>query len=307
MWYNRSVVKNEGGMDMAKSNIVEMKSFKEKRKSFFEEIKLKEEIKPKEEMEATGEIQVININQKRLKAKKTARKNSKEEQRRATRTRFLKKVGAVSAIIATSAVVAAGVASKAYDKYVDDRRSVTVEQALKEGKTPESLAISQETLEDIENMNETLGRGLTYEEMLEVARKLPIIQKQMLKEKIAMAMEVEAEDVTFLAPNDEDGVCVAIQGKGYFETKNLINQIQGRSVSKDIINYIEEIIEAQGMKEDFSANKVGIEEAKTFYQKAAKRMSQVAAWEIEADEKENIGVEKISQLELELDDDEERE
>lgn len=306
MWYNRSVVKNEGGMDMAKSNIVEMKSFKEKRKSFFEEIKLKEEIKPKEEMEAKGEIQVININQKSLKAKKSARKNSKEEQRRATRTRFLKKVGAVTAIIATSAVLGAAGASKAYDKYVDDRRAVTVEQALKQGKTPESLAISQDTIEDIENMNEILGKGLTYEEMLEVSEKFPKIQKQMLKEKIAMAMEVEIEDITLRPPMEDIGTCVIIEGKGCYEAKNPINQIQGRSVSKDIINYIEEIIETQGMEDDFKANMVGMEEAKAFYQKAVKRMSQVAAWEIEADEKENIGVEKISQLELEMDDDEER-
>ena len=51
-------------MIMAENNVVEMKSFKEKREAFF--ITLKEEIKPKEEVESKGQIQVIDINPKKF-------------------------------------------------------------------------------------------------------------------------------------------------------------------------------------------------------------------------------------------------
>lgn len=287
-------------MIMAENNVVEMKSFKEKREAFF--ITLKEEIKPKEEVESKGQIQVIDINPKKFKAKKSARENSAEEQRKAIRKRIFKTAGALAAVTVTSALLGMGGASKVYDKYVEDRRSVTLEQALEKGKTAENLAISQETIEDIENMNEILGKGLTYDEMSEVTKRFPEIQKSMLKEKIAIAMGVEAKDITFIPPNEDIGVCVAIQGKGCYEAKNPINQIQGRSISKDIINYIEEIIEAQGIEDDFKVNRISMEDAKAFYEKATKRMNQVAVWDVVVDERENIGVEKISQLKLELDD-----
>ena len=242
------------------------------------------------------------ILRKKFIAKKSARKNSKEEQRKEIRKRIFKSAGVLAAITVTSAILGAEGASKIYDKYVEDRKSVTLEQALEKGKTAENLAISQEIIEKIEDMNETLGRGLNYDEMLEVARKFPEIQKSMLKEKIAIAMGVEAKDITFIPPNEDIGVCVAIQGKGCYEAKNPINQIQGRSISKDIINYIEEIIEAQGIEDDFKVNRISMEDAKAFYEKATKRMNQVAVWDVVVDERENIGVEKISQLKLELDD-----
>jgi hypothetical protein len=285
---------------MPQNNIVEMKSYKEKRRAFL--ITLKEEIEPNQEAKPKGEIQIIDINRKKFTAKKSARKNSKEEQRKEIRKRIFKSAGVLAAITVTSAILGAEGASKIYDKYVEDRKSVTLEQALEKGKTAENLAISQEIIEKIEDMNETLGRGLNYDEMLEVARKFPEIQKSMLKEKIAIAMGVEAKDITFIPPNEDIGVCVAIQGKGCYEAKNPINQIQGRSISKDIINYIEEIIEAQGIEDDFKVNRISMEDAKAFYEKATKRMNQVAVWDVVVDERENIGVEKISQLELELDD-----
>lgn len=278
-------------MDMAKSNIVEIESFKEKRKAFLEEVKRE------------GEIQLIDITRKEepkkqqeYKAKKSARENSKEQKRKIARTRFFKKVGVITAMIATSAVLGA---IKTYGEHIADKEPATLEQVLEKEKTGESLSISQETIEDIEDMNETLEEDLDYKKMLKVAGKFPDIQMSVLKEKIAMEMGVKTKDITFKPPKDGYSVRVLIKGKGSYETKSPINQkIQGKAISEDIANYIEEIIEAQGKEEALEANIISLEEAKAFYQKAFKRMNQVAVWKIQADEKENISVEEINQLEL---------
>ena len=76
---------------MPQNNIVEMKSYKEKRRAFL--ITLKEEIEPNQEAKPKGEIQIIDINRKKFIAKKSARKNSKEEQRKEIRKRIFKSAG----------------------------------------------------------------------------------------------------------------------------------------------------------------------------------------------------------------------
>lgn len=286
-------MKNKGGMIMAEVkefNMMELKSYKEKRNEFLKSIQPK--------------LQVIDVQRPTYKASKDARAKSQEKQRRSTRKRLLKKVGALAAITATSIVVGTSAVNKVYEEQISSKKQITLEDALKNGKTAEDLGIKEETIQEIHNLkSEIEDESLSYEEMLEIARKLPMIEKEVMKEKIAMAIGVEMHNIKFVAPTKDVPVCsVAVKGKGNYSRKNAINQMTGKTVSPDIIEYIEDIIEAQDMKDSLNAGTVGIKEAKEFYKSAIEKTKQVAAWEVNADEKENITVEKTKILDLEQDD-----
>lgn len=316
---------------MPQNNIVKMESFKKKRKDFLKRVDQK------------GEVELIGIQRenasklerrveryepketKQYKAKSSERKKSTEEKRRETRIKLWKKVKKTTAIavLTLSTGIAGGsiIGSKLYHKVENNRNVVTLEQALKGGKTSEDLSIKESYLKLLQEMEQTIeNENMTYEELLEVAEELPGLKQIILKEKIAKAFrtpeydendwkmnpsgkgiskQVQEEDINFKADVDKKGICIDIQGKGTYRNEKVSDY---QTFSSDIQEYIDEVKEAQRMRVDMERRDVSIEDAKEFYKKAIKKINQQATWKIQMDEEGNLEVGKMRQSELQIDD-----
>lgn len=274
-------------------NIINMNSYKERKEKFQKSMKVNTE----------NRIQVPNISRssqgERYKAKKTYRKTSTKEKRKESKKKLIEKVGKKIFIAGLAGLLVFG-GVKAYNEYRDSKNTLTLEQALENGETLQSLGINKEIEEELNELSVALEEDLTNEELIKLATKITGLQLDVAKTKIADTLEVEEYEIKLNASKGEDGANVYVDGKGTYIKDTPINNILGeKTISKEIEDYIDEIVKMQGIENDILKGDINREELVKAYEKAIEETSKFAAGELKQDKDGNLVLNKTRVSELE--------
>ncbi len=284
---------------MGEVKLVDLKSYKDKRNEFTKTLKCEGEIKVpnieknperiKFEQERAEQQKHKEI---RYQCKKLNRGLLEDKKTREAKRKFAREIKTMAAISLTSIAAILG-ASCTYNNYAKEKNAITIEQVLENDKKLEEIGVNEDTIKDIIEMKEIFEKEeITDEDVIHLANNLPELQEDVLKQKIANAVGTKVTDVILNPFDGNRETHVTIDKKGSYERDNMVNQLMGNTVSPDIIDYIDEIAKTENMSKKVKNGEISKEQAERFYKKAVDKICKVATWEVQADKKGNLIVEK---------------
>ena len=127
--------------------------------------------------------------------------------------------GRVLALLAAIGITGGGVKALASAVNTGNEKAVNIEEISNDKSMLKSLGISKETAERIKSINEILKRGdIDRDEMEGLVEKIHATQLDVIKEKIAKALNVDKERVTLdysADTNADETKCVIVDGMRY--------------------------------------------------------------------------------------------
>ena len=148
--------------------------------------------------------------------------------------------GRVLALLAAIGITGGGVKALASAVNTGNEKAVNIEEISNDKSMLKSLGISKETAERIKSINEILKRGdIDRDEMEGLVEKIHATQLDVIKEKIAKALNVDKERVTLdysADTNADETKCVIVDGMRY-EGKGL-----GYSIDNEIGDFIVDVV-----------------------------------------------------------------
>lgn len=148
--------------------------------------------------------------------------------------------GRVLALLAAIGITGGGVKALASAVNTGNEKAVNIEEISNDKSMLKSLGISKETAECIKSINEILKRGdIDRDEMEGLVEKIHATQLDVIKEKIAKALNVDKERVTLdysADTNADETKCVIVDGMRY-EGKGL-----GYSIDNEIGDFIVDVV-----------------------------------------------------------------
>lgn len=142
------------------------------------------------------ESREAQMRQQRFTAsKEDAAKMRKPTKNRKMKPKVKKIIGAVGAVVLTSTLVLGGIgAHNSYAGYKQGNEPITLEQALENGQDLESLGMTEELQEKLEELQERMAdENITNKEIIEIAPEINDLQFAILKTKIADKLEESEE------------------------------------------------------------------------------------------------------------------
>lgn len=316
------------------SNVIN--SYQERRKEFAKGVAYDGEIKvpniqrTKEEKARLYEMhkkieQEERIKQERYRAQKSYR------QKMIKRKRTLAKLARRVTTVGLAGLVAFG-GFKACQEYRDSKNTITLEQALENGETLESLGLDEtmaigvengETIRigidaELERLNEKLNRNLTYQELAELTEEIIKLQKVVGKSKLKNALNIDnikdielrpAIEGTFINVDDahyeESGIINMFDLVGADNAIPYVNAaLDNKTISSEIASYIHEIDTMQEVEANMKEGDISKSRATKACKTALEETSKFAAAKMEIDEKEDhqgthISIQKTRVSELE--------
>ena len=150
--------------------------------------------------------------------------------------------GRVLALLAAIGITGGGVKALASAVNTGNEKAVNIEEISNDKSMLERLGISNETAERIKSINEKLEHGdIDREEMEGLVKKIHAVQLDVIKEKIAKALNVDKESVTLdysADTNADETKCVIVDGTRYVET----GPISGYSIDNEIGDFIVDVV-----------------------------------------------------------------
>lgn len=194
--------------------------------------------------------------------------------------------GRALAILGLSALLTIGGITGA-KSYADNNAPITLEQALENGETAESLQISEDTLKEIQELQKQLEENIDVNDLQDIGNNINELQKGIIKSKIASQMNVNQEDITISSHYESsDGTDIeSIKIAGEYESEDII--ISEDKLPKEVENYISSIVNTQRQMEkvengEFNKGKV-IKE----YKDALEESSEFAAGDLKIETKKD--------------------
>ena len=150
--------------------------------------------------------------------------------------------GRVLALLAAIGITGGGVKALASAVNTGNEKAVNIEEISNDKSMLERLGISNETAERIKSINEKLEHGdIDREEMEGLVKKIHAVQLDVIKEKIAKALNVDKESVTLdysADTNADETKCVIVDGTRYVET----GPLSGYSIDNEIGDFIVDVV-----------------------------------------------------------------
>lgn len=202
--------------------------------------------------------------------------------------------GRVLALLAAIGITGGGVKALASAVNTGNEKAVNIEEISNDKSMLKTLGISKETAERINSINEKLEHGdIDREEMEGLVKKIHAVQLDVIKEKIAKALNVDKESVTLdysADTNADETKCVIVDGTRYVET----GPISGYSIDNEIGDFIVDVVNCNRLIEKVEGKiyikGTAIEKCKKFM----KNVNDLAFNnKIVVDEMGNISTEKI--------------
>ena len=202
--------------------------------------------------------------------------------------------GRVLALLAAIGITGGGVKALASAVNTGNEKAVNIEEISNDKSMLKTLGISKETAERINSINEILEHGdIDREEMEGLVKKIHAVQLDVIKEKIAKALNVDKESVTLdysADTNADETKCVIVDGTRYVET----GPISGYSIDNEIGDFIVDVVNCNRLIEKVEGKiyikGTAIEKCKKFM----KNVNDLAFNnKIVVDEMGNISTEKI--------------
>ena len=202
--------------------------------------------------------------------------------------------GRVLALLAAIGITGGGVKALASAVNTGNEKAVNIEEISNDKSMLKTLGISKETAERINSINEKLEHGdIDREEMEGLVKKIHAVQLDVIKEKIAKALNVDKESVTLdysADTNADETKCVIVDGTRYVET----GPISGYSIDNEIGDFIVDVVNCNRLIEKVEGKiyikGTAIEKCKKFM----KNVNDLALNnKIVVDEMGNISTEKI--------------
>lgn len=263
--------------------------FEERRKKFLKQNK--------------AEIEIPTFMQK---GKKEIYRGKKEQRRRAQKNRNERKktLARSAAIVLATGLIAFG-GYKYYQDYQKENNAITLEQALDNGESLNSLKIDSSIETQLESIKEELSSNdITDQELINISTKINELQFDTLKTKLAKTLNVNEEDVKLYTKSvsketGETYQSVEVQGGETYSKKDIFNR--SNTISDDIATYIQNIGEMQTLMGKMQTGDIDRNSVMKEYKKTIREIDTMAASKMSIDGKGNIRVDKTNKKDLEKD------
>lgn len=180
--------------------------------------------------------------------------------------------------------------AKSYVDYRKNNAPITLEQALENGETAESLQISEETLKEIQGLQKQLEENVDVNDLQSIGNDIYDLQRSIIKSKVASQMNVKPEDITLKSYYEaSDGSEIeSIKIAGEYKSEDIL--ILEDKLPKEVENYISSIVNTQrqmGKVENGEFNKGKIIKE---YKEALEESSEFAAGDLKIETKKGDGI-----------------
>ena len=245
--------------------------------------------------ERNNRNQKSNINQRNVnKTEKYTCKNRKLSKRE-KQIKIMKK--RISALLAAGLVAFGSYGAKQY--YDNNMKSVTLEEALKAGKTPEEFGLDNYEVEKFTEVRESLKNkdDLSREEILELGKDIESLELSVIKSKIGN--EFDGYQEIKVKPRDANGISTITvkkeKGKEIFSDEECLFGDYGAEIG----DYIEGIAKIQNTNSQYEKRRIDRDDVFDIYKKSVKNAERFATSEITVNEKGKIKFDKTTKADLE--------
>lgn len=260
-------------------------------------------------MSNNGQLKQISL--KRLDNIDISKKsNSKEERKPVRKEKYVvknrkikniakqhKKTNAmkkrIGLLVAAGLVAFGSYGAKQY--YDQNMKPVTLEEALKSGKTLEELGLNEATVEKLSEVEESLKNveNLSKDEILHVGEEIEDIKFSVIQSKLGN--EIGDYESIVVKPRDNNAISRIIVTSD--DEEKIF--IEGDHYGKDIGDHIENIRTIQVANTEFENDKIDREETVKTYENALEQTERFASSEITVNENGKIKCERTTKADLE--------
>lgn len=181
--------------------------------------------------------------------------------------------------------------AKSYVDYRKNNAPITLEQALENGETAESLQINEDTLKEIQALQKQLEeKDIDVNDLQNIGNDIYDLQRGIIKSKVASQMNVKPEDITLKSYYEasDDSEIESIKIAGEYKSEPIL--ILEDKLPKEVENYISSIVNTQiqmGKVENGEFNKGKIIKE---YKEALEESSEFAAGDLKIETKKGDAI-----------------
>lgn len=235
-----------------------------------------------------------NINQKNVNKQERYTCKSRKLSKRQKQAKKMKKK--ISAFLTIGLLAFGSYGAKQY--YDDNFKSVHLDEALKSGETLEELGLTEEILENLDEIKQTLKikEDLSKDQILKLGEDIENCELSIIHEKVNNAVNKKGK--VSVMPRDRNGnSSITVERKEdkdvYYE-RNIFN---GYGV--EIGNYIEGIASIQNTTEKYKSDHIDRDEILEIYEGSLEKAERFASSKITVNEKGKIDFHKTTKATLE--------
>lgn len=199
----------------------------------------------------------------------------------------------IGLLVAAGLVAFGSYGAKQY--YDQNMKPVTLEEALKSGKTLEELGLNEATVEKLSEVEESLKNveNLSKDEILHVGEEIEDIKFSVIQSKLGN--EIGDYESIVVKPRDNNAISRIIVTSD--DEEKIF--IEGDHYGKDIGDHIENIRTIQVANTEFENDKIDREETVKTYENALEQTERFASSEIRVNESGKIKCERTTKADLE--------
>jgi len=199
----------------------------------------------------------------------------------------------IGLLVAAGLVAFGSYGAKQY--YDQNMKPVTLEEALKSGKTLEELGLNEATVEKLSEVEESLKNveNLSKDEILHVGEEIEDIKFSVIQSKLGN--EIGDYESIVVKPRDNNAISRIIVTSD--DEEKIF--IEGDHYGKDIGDHIENIRTIQVANTEFENDKIDREETVKTYENALEQTERFASSEITVNESGKIKCERTTKADLE--------
>lgn len=256
----------------------------------------------KDEISRNGELKLIDISAGRTKKLEREREKEiiKQEKYKARKLELQKRKAKqrrkrISLILTAGALAFGSYGAKKYYDY--NLKPVTIEEALKGGKTLEELGLEQDNIDELNNIKlQLLGQeDLAREDIQKLGQRIEDFELEIIKDKIKNSLNISEE--LRVEPRTENTAATIYIVNSDGEIKEGL--IEGEDYDRKIGDFIETIANLQTANNGYDNKINDRDEILQKFEKSLNLTERFASSEIKKDEKGKIKLNKTTKSDLE--------
>lgn len=235
-----------------------------------------------------------NINQRNVsKQERYTCKTRKLSKRQKQAKRMRKKI---SAFLTIGLLAFGSYGAKQY--YDDNFKSVHLNEALRSGETLEGLGLTDEIVEDLERIKQTLKvkENLSKDQILKLGEDIEDCELSIIHEKVNNAVDKKGK-VTVVPRNANGNSSITVERENDKDVYNEQDMFKGYGV--EIGNYIEGIASIQNTTENYKNDHIDRDEILEVYEGSLEKAERFASSKITVNEKGKMDFYKTTKATLE--------
>lgn len=235
-----------------------------------------------------------NINQRNVsKQERYTCKTRKLSKRQKQVKRMRKKI---SAFLTIGLLAFGSYGAKQY--YDDNFKSVHLNEALRSGETLEGLGLTDEIVEDLERIKQTLKvkENLSKDQILKLGEDIEDCELSIIHEKVNNAVDKKGK-VTVVPRNRNGNSSITVERENDKDVYNEQDMFKGYGV--EIGNYIEGIASIQNTTENYKNDQIDRNEILEVYEGSLEKAERFASSKITVNEKGKMDFYKTTKATLE--------